>query len=346
MTVPDGRSPGIEASKQKALERVNSEQQQQDRVSAFDSNSFSLLDGASGTPQKSNPQNAITQSQEANREVSQLLNDFYSTPKTDPQVEELKRQVEELESRLETKPQTPPDPMEIAEKQYALAAKYFNNGEQRAEPARNSASKTVTVHPVRSLGEGVVTTLATVEPDSLLSELGRERNLGFNTAVGSNTQANHRGIRVCVGEDQRIRSGDPIRLRLTEPIRVNDCQIDAGSLLFGTAAIEGQRLQIVVSSIEQAGNIIPVELSAFDLDGGKGLYVPDSKERTAAKEAAASIGSGLGTSISFTQNAGQQVAMDLVRGAMTGGTQYIASKLRQVKVTVKAGYQIILISKE
>ena len=346
MTVPDGRSPGIEASKQKALERVNSEQQQQDRVSAFDSNSFSLLDGASGTPQKSNPQNAITQSQEANREVSQLLNDFYSTPKTDPQVEELKRQVEELESRLETKPQTPPDPMEIAEKQYALAAKYFNNGEQRAEPARNSASKTVTVHPVRSLGEGVVTTLATVEPDSLLSELGRERNLAFNTAVGSNTQANHRGIRVCVDEDQTISSGDRIRLRLTEPIRVNDCQIDAGSLLFGTAAIEGQRLQIVVSSIEQAGNIIPVELSAFDLDGGKGLYVPDSKERTAAKEAAASIGSGLGTSISFTQNAGQQVAMDLVRGAMTGGTQYIASKLRQVKVTVKAGYQIILISKE
>ena len=130
MTVPDGRSPGIEASKQKALERVNSEQQQQDRVSAFDSNSFSLLDGASGTPQKSNPQNAITQSQEANREVSQLLNDFYSTPKTDPQVEELKRQVEELESRLETKPQTPPDPMEIAEKQYALAAKYFNNQRQ------------------------------------------------------------------------------------------------------------------------------------------------------------------------------------------------------------------------
>ena len=222
----------------------------------------------------------------------------------------------------------------------------FNNGEQRAEPARNSASKTVTVHPVRSLGEGVVTTLATVEPDSLLSELGRERNLGFNTAVGSNTQANHRGIRVCVDEDQTISSGDRIRLRLTEPIRVNDCQIDAGSLLFGTAAIEGQRLQIVVSSIEQAGNIIPVELSAFDLDGGKGLYVPDSKERTAAKEAAASIGSGLGTSISFTQNAGQQVAMDLVRGAMTGGTQYIASKLRQVKVTVKAGYQIILISKE
>lgn len=195
----------------------------------FDSNSFSLLDGASGTPQKSNPQNAITQSQEANREVSQLLNDFYSTPKTDPQVEELKRQVEELESRLETKPQTPPDPMEIAEKQYALAAKYFNNGEQRAEPARNSASKTVTVHPVRSLGEGVVTTLATVEPDSLLSELGRERNLGFNTAVGSNTQANHRGIRVCVDEDQTISSGDRIRLRLTEPIRVNDCQIDAGS---------------------------------------------------------------------------------------------------------------------
>ena len=31
---------------------------------------------------------------------------------------------------------------------------------------------------------------------------------------------------------------------------------------------------------------------------------------------------------------------------MTGGTQYLASKMRQVKVSVKAGYQIILLSKE
>lgn len=90
----------------------------------------------------------------------------------------------------------------------------------------------------------------------------------------------------------------------------------------------------------------PVSLKAYDLDGGEGLYVPDSKERTAAKEAAASIGTGLGTSISFARSAAQQVAMDLVRGAMTGGTQYAASRLREVRITVKAGYRLLLISKK
>lgn len=112
------------------------------------------------------------------------------------------------------------------------------------------------------------------------------------------------------------------------------------------ASIDGQRLGIEVGGIEDGGEIVPVSLKAYDLDGGEGLYVPDSKERTAAKEAAASIGTGLGTSISFARSAGQQVAMDLVRGAMTGGTQYAASRLREVRVTVKAGYRLLLISQK
>ena len=122
--------------------------------------------------------------------------------------------------------------------------------------------------------------------------------------------------------------------------------IPAGTVLFGHSGIAGQRMKVVVTEVEYRGDIIPVELTAHDLDGAEGLYVPDSQERTAAKEAAASIGSGLGTSISFTRSAGQQVAMDLVRGVMTGGTQYLASKLREVKVSVKSGYQLLLISKE
>ena len=284
-------------------------------------------------------------SQYANREATRLMKDFYNAPQADPQKEELQRQVAELTAQLQTQAAIP-DPLELAERQYALAAKYLGKGEPSQAAPKPTVSGKAAVLPVRSLGEGVVSTLADIEPDSLLSALGRERNLGFNTAVGNTSPSSHKGLRVCVDEDQTLTSGDRIRLRLTEAIEVAGRVIQAGSVLFGTATIDGQRLQVTVSSIEQDGNIVPVELSAYDLDGGKGLYVPDSKERTAAKEAAAAMGAGLGTSISFTRSAGQQVAMDLVRGAMTGGSQYIASKLRQVKVTVKAGYQIILISKE
>lgn len=87
-------------------------------------------------------------------------------------------------------------------------------------------------------------------------------------------------------------------------------------------------------------------MTAHDLDGQTGLFVPNTAERTAIKEAAASVGSGFGSSVSFARSAGQQVAMDVVRGVMTGGTQYLSTKLREVKAAVKANYQLLLIPKE
>lgn len=91
---------------------------------------------------------------------------------------------------------------------------------------------------------------------------------------------------------------------------------------------------------------MPVELNGYDMDGQAGLFVPNTAERSAIKDAAANIGSGFGTSVSFADNASQQLVMDVTRGVLTGGSQYLATKLREVKVTVKANYQILLISKK
>ena len=110
--------------------------------------------------------------------------------------------------------------------------------------------------------------------------------------------------------------------------------------------VQGERLDILVSSIEYAGNIIPVELAVFDTDGQKGLSVPSSMEQEAFNEAMANIGSGLGTSISFAQSAGQQVAMDVTRGLLQGTSGYLAKKFRTVKVKLKAGYKVMLYAKQ
>ncbi len=116
--------------------------------------------------------------------------------------------------------------------------------------------------------------------------------------------------------------------------------------LYGVVRIESQRMNIVVTSIETGGNVVPVELNVYDTDGQRGLFVPNSAERTAAKEALANIGQSFGTSISFARSAGQQVAMDLTRGITSGGSQYLAAKMREVKVSVKAGYRLLLIAKK
>lgn len=66
--------------------------------------------------------------------------------------------------------------------------------------------------------------------------------------------------------------------------------VPANTPLYGTVRIEGQRMAVSVNSIESGGNILPVELAAYDMDGQAGLFVPNTAERTAMKEAAANIG--------------------------------------------------------
>ncbi len=153
-------------------------------------------------------------------------------------------------------------------------------------------------------------------------------------------------IRACVAEETTVTTGSRVKLRLLEPLRIGDIPVPANTSLYGTARIEGQRLNLVITSIESSGNVVPVELTAYDTDGQKGLFIPNSTERTAAKEALAGIGQSFGTSVSFARGAGQQVAMDVTRGVMSGGSQYLATKMREVKITLKSGYQILLISKE
>ena len=121
--------------------------------------------------------------------------------------------------------------------------------------------------------------------------------------------------------------------------------VPVNTLLYGTVRIEGQRMTVTVNSIESGGNILPVELAAYDMDGQAGLFVPNTAERTAMKEAAANIGGSFGTSISFARSASQLV-MDVTRGVLSGGSQYLATKMREVKVAVKANYQLLFISKK
>ena len=53
-------------------------------------------------------------------------------------------------------------------------------------------------------------------------------------------------------------------------------------------------------------------------------------------------GGSLGSSINISTNAGAQLASDLGKGLIQGTSQYIAKKMRTVKVHLKAGYKVML----
>ena len=58
------------------------------------------------------------------------------------------------------------------------------------------------------------------------------------------------------------------------------------------------------------------------------------------------MSAGIGSGISITSNAGQQVAMDLTRGVLQGGTRFISQRVKAVKVKLKAGYKVLLVTKK
>ena len=69
-------------------------------------------------------------------------------------------------------------------------------------------------------------------------------------------------------------------------------------------------------------------------------------EISAVKEIAANMGSSLASSINISTDAGAQLASDLGKGVIQGTSQYIARKMRVVKVHLKAGYKVMLYQPE
>ena len=99
-----------------------------------------------------------------------------------------------------------------------------------------------------------------------------------------------------------------------------------------------------VTSIEHRERIMSVNLSAYGLDGQLGVFIPNSEEVNALKETVAGMGQSAGTSFTFNSSAGQQLAADAGRGIMQGASQYLNKKMREVKVTLKSGHKLFLIT--
>ena len=235
---------------------------------------------------------------------------------------------------------------ELMERSYKMAAKYLNPDKDTVQEKAVGKEPTETV-PVQRAEYQTTSGLSQPVTDSAyIASLTVERNYGFNTAVGSSYQMGTNTIAACISENQTIEQGGRVRLRLLQPLQAGSITVPENSLVTGAAVIQGERLDILISSIEYAGNIIPVQLATYDIDGQKGIFVPGSETRNAAKDAAGTVSESMGNSVSFARSAGQQVVMDLTRGVMQGGTRLIAGRVRAVKVTLKAGYKVLLVTKK
>ena len=372
--LPDPRGAGIEADKIAAYELEDMRVKQEQKMRTLEDFTAMTTDdeeeevveipeeprytggggGSSYRSGSSSRSNSFSTSTSAYNDINATLGSFYEQPHEDPEKEALKAELEELKQSMAQQQNSQPtyaDQVALLEKSYELAAKYMPGGtattsESKAEEVetttRSGKSKAV---PVGQVSKPVVSALAQPMSDSMvIARMAQSVGSGFHTAVGAAPMQNTRNtIKACVHGDQTIISGQSVRLRLLEDMRVGKYVLPRNTLITGEGSIKGERLDIEILQVEYNGTIIPVELTVHDNDGQAGIFIPGSMEVSAAKEMAANLGQNLGTSISITnQSAGDQLLSEVGRGAIQGVSQYISKKMREEKVHLKSGYTLML----
>ena len=211
MTIPDAIAPETMADKQKAYELEEMKKRRQEKVRTLQDMAGGYLtpDTTDGLkPEEDVPKaDAIRESREKQRQISRQITSFYQEPKESPRVDELERQVKELNEKLECE-RKGEDPLELMEKSYEMAARYFpgqTGGQvkniQPAGVTGGSSGNPAAIAAGRAT-ENVVSSLASPPlPDSI------PRNYGFATAVGGGQLAGANTIRACVAEDQTVTTG-------------------------------------------------------------------------------------------------------------------------------------------
>ncbi|MDR2270434.1 MAG: conjugative transposon protein TraM [Sphingobacterium sp.] len=375
--VPEASDKGLQADKQKAYEKEmidereavkrNSLMSLSDYWNTNDSNA--TQEAGTAVSQSASVQNMSgaerpgyqNRSLISYQNAQSTLGAFYRDD--DQEKLELRRKVDQLQERLSEKdvPANPTmkDQLALMEKSYEMASKYLPTGTQLPVVTKSiSEMDSMIKKSPEALPEKEKIETVTNKRREVVSMLARSYDGGYEGnfdlgrrqffTVGAILQS--RGIKNSIPakvlESQTINDEGNVELIIQQTALVGGYTIPKGNIVVAAAKFQGNRLQLKISSVEVAGNILPVEMLVYDLDGQLGLSIPNSDEINAAGEIAANMSQSSGMNISMSRSAGQQVVGDLSRGLLQGVSGYFSKKLRAGKVTLKAGHQVLLVTKK
>jgi conjugative transposon TraM protein len=151
------------------------------------------------------------------------------------------------------------------------------------------------------------------------------------------TEQPENAILAVIHESQTVVNGSTVKLRLVNDVFINGVHIPKDNFVFGIASLSGERLHIKINSIRSGNSLFPVELSIYDMDGLDGIYVPGAITRDVAKQSADRSMQNIGlTSLDPSWQAQAAGA-----GIETAKSLF-SKKVKLIKVTLKAGYQVLL----
>lgn len=237
---------------------------------------------------------------------------------------------------------------ELMEK--VLDVQYPQRAQQKLiEASRKNKGRVYTALPKRNYARAEVMAMPRITDRARLVDSGLvpvyeplpDENGFYGLAQPASFDTEQTAIPAVIHETQTLLSGATVKLRLTEDIMVNGMQVPAGTFVYGNCSINGERLQVEIPGIRYGKHLLPVALSVYDLDGLSGIRVPGAIGRDAAKNGAGQMVSGM-----------QLMTLDPSLAAQAAGAGVevakglFSKKAQLIRVTVKAGYPVLLMDEK
>jgi len=203
-------------------------------------------------------------------------------------------------------------------------------------PATSPAAAPVATSAATAKKMTVITQVRPSVVSSLRTQTAPQTN-GFHTVGESSTMGNVNSVPAVIHSDQVVEAGSTVKLRLLQDVQLEGHLIPRNSFLYGTCSLAGNRLTIAATSVQYQGNLLPVSLKAFDIDGNEGLNIPGSIDRDALKQGAAQ-GVSSADMLTMSPSLGAQAAGI----AIQTGKALTGRKIKTVKIHLKANYQLLL----
>ena len=175
------------------------------------------------------------------------------------------------------------------------------------------------------------------DPDGIIMSLDDDLDSslpGTSLAI-QYSEGSMRPFRCMFVREEKIRDGQRVTLRLLEDCTDGNVRIPENTHLSAVCKISG-RLHLSVRSIEMGGRIVPLSLEAYDIDGMRGIYCPETGGTSAARDLSREA---IGTGNTILGGLVGEIAGTVIR---TGAT-IARSAAGEVSISVVSGYEFFLV---
>jgi hypothetical protein len=149
----------------------------------------------------------------------------------------------------------------------------------------------------------------------------------------------YKAIRAVIPDKQKVVQGASVKLELVDSVKVHGIYLPKGQLLFGLCQVTNQRLFLHITHVRLGTLIVPVDLTVYDLDGMEGIRASDAVTQDAMRSGSDNAIQSL-RFMSMDPGLASQAAGAGVEAAKT----LFSKKVRRVKVKLKAGYPVLIIT--